>query len=105
MLAGFIGQFGRRFAEHLIDRGKKRREAKRSNKQSTKEPVPITEDSLAKEVKASLPGEKPEEATVPAARNITPELIEEMAQVKKKEDKALSKVEKKRLKAEKKKLK
>jgi len=99
LITGFIAQFGRRFAEHLIDRNKKRRETKRLKKNSLKEPGPFTEDSLVKEVKAPWPEE------IPAVEKITPEMIEKIAKAKKKEEKALAKTEKKRLKAEKIKLK
>lgn len=85
LIAGFIGQFGRKFAEYLIDRARRKRKVEEETAAALKE---ASKNQITR--KEPLPEEAPETAQSDA------ENVKERQKQEKKKAKALSKQIKKR---------
>ena len=86
LVAGFIGQFGRKFAEYLIDRAKRKKAAAPSEKSSSSDTV----DKGENDGRTSLP-----EPASPATPAPTSKETKERDKARKKLNKALAKQKKK----------
>jgi hypothetical protein len=99
LLAGFIGQFGKSLAKHLMSRAKMRKSKSTNGSEITT--VPKTTDRKLKESPASQPEIEPgipPRKEVVTKTNQDSELAKEEAKKKKKELKALTKQQKKEVK-------